>query len=147
MTRVNTSARARGGDDGQSWWGADMTGGQREGADMTGILSCGDWLGLFAYWLGSVSTGVGTGGGARGACAPPPTFQSGGQRYVCAPLLSDPEFGDVPPPPHTHTHFVTFLRRWLGIRVRDSYILLLEQVHAFRGAKIEWWYRMKPERS
>ena len=30
----------------------------------------------------------------------PPTFQSGGQRYVCAPPpLSDPEFRDVPPPP------------------------------------------------
>ena len=27
---------------------------------------------------------------------PPPTFQSGGQRYVCAPPLSDPEFRDVP---------------------------------------------------
>ena len=43
-------------------------------------------------------------GGGQGGHVPP-TFQSGGQRYVCAPPLSDPEFRDVP------THFVTFLRR------------------------------------
>ena len=38
-------------------------------------------------------TGVGTGKGARGACAPPHFSEwGGGQRYVCAHPLSDPEF-------------------------------------------------------
>ena len=44
-----------------------------------------------------ICTGVGTGGGGQGGHVPPPTFQSGRQRYVCAPPLSDPEFRDVPP--------------------------------------------------
>ena len=44
-----------------------------------------------------ICTGVGTGGGARGACAP--HFSEWRAKIcLCPPPLSDPEFRDVPPP-------------------------------------------------
>ena len=52
-------------------------------------------------------TGVGTGGGGKGGMCPP-LFRVGGKDMFVPPPLLDPEFRDVPPPPH----FVTFLRRW-----------------------------------
>ena len=93
---------------GAPWAGAPWTGAPWTGAPWTGA----PWTGAqefpsVPYLMGQSDnvivipccvlncTGVGT-EGARGACAPH-TFQSGGQRYVCAPPLSDPEFRDVPP--------------------------------------------------
>ena len=57
-------------------------------------------------------TGVGTGGGARGH-VPPPLFRGGGgQRYVCDPPLSDPEFR----PRHRPTDICDVTLAWLASR-------------------------------